>query len=693
MLRTFKRIYYQTDLRYALGLGVIAAIIAMVYVSTWGRTPHFMQNTFGPAVMLATGHGFIYPDVEQLSELESFLNPVMHVSPEQLQDRFDPSNLPEEIPTAKWDLIAAQSMGLLFAAGLVWALLGTVAWSALAPLYGILYGLSAAAIYALFRQIAGRGLSSFATILMILSPVQLNNLVRLRDYGKAPFILLGIVFILWLIRRPCSRGKTLALSLLLGLCVGIGSSFRMDVMILVPPFLVVILFLLPTRWYRIWPARILSLLLFWGAFTLTHPPTPPGLEGAGNVGNYITLGQSPLYDQRLGVHAPTYQTLHRSLDYESLALIQLHHHWQGNPDSLLEFDTAEFSEASKAYISSHVATFPADYVLRGEMAILRTLDELGTNLSNPAPRGVSHPFVLGIYKVHAVCMQVLTRYARYIVPLTLIILSCFSLRQAFAGFFCLSYFLSYSGPIQFASRHYFQYQIFTLLVAVFVLVWLRYGARLAFNRDHWAHWSRFVVPKQLWRRAEWKRALLFIAGTTALLLVPLYGLRFYQAPKVESLLSQYNDAPTRTIQVQARPVEEGQMLLTHPKFSTATFDSLSPTPSFKAQLIMVDVDTTQGPVELAIRYQASKQDLAFDWELPLPQTEQGTTKAVFPVYQARWAGSEDWTCFEGVKVAHDQYDAITGVSRILEPEKLDLPITAVLPADWATLPPWQKQVR
>ncbi len=694
MLRLVKRIYYHTDGRIALALACIAACTAVIYVSTWGRTPHFFQETYGPAVMLATGHGFISPDLAQLPELDTFLHPVMHVGQSQLQDQFDSSTLPDEIPQGQWDLIGAQSMGLLYAAGLCWLLMGVVAWSALAPLYGLLYAISAAALYGIFRQIAGRSLAFAATLLMILSPVQLNNLVRLRDYGKAPFIFLGMLLLLWLLRRPCSRGKALTLSLLMGLVVGIGSTFRMDVLILLPAFVITLVFFLPTRWYRIWPTRILSLVLCLGACSFTLAPVPSGLENASNVGNYVTLGHSPLYDQRLGVSAPTYQLLHRSMDYEALAHIQQFRWWQGNDDEFLAFSTPEFTIAGDAFIKEHIRTFPADYVLRSEMAILRTLDELGSNPDMPAPRGITHPFLLTCYDIHAFIMHWLTRYARYFVPFTLIILSCFSLRQAFAGFFFVCYFTSYSGAIQFASRHYFQYEIFALFIALFILVWLVYGLRLAINRDHWTHWSRYILPRTLWLRAEWKRALFFVVVTTLCLTLPLFVLREYQTPRVQTLLSAYSDADTQRLKVDVHHSLTGDTLLIHPEFNYKTFkESASVTPSFETHLLMVEVDTTQAPVEIGIRYGGSQQDLAFDWELQLPQTKEGNTRAYFPVYQARWAGSDDWTCFKGLRIDRQLRPALKGIYRVRTPEAMGLPMTIILPGDWVARPPYQKRFR
>ena len=62
---------------------------------------------------------------------------------------------------------------------------GQVAWSALTPLYGGLYGLTVVLAYAIFRQGMGRTLAAVGATMLMLSTLHLNNLPHLRDYAKA----------------------------------------------------------------------------------------------------------------------------------------------------------------------------------------------------------------------------------------------------------------------------------------------------------------------------------------------------------------------------------------------------------------------------------------------------------------------------------------------------------------------------
>ncbi|NJL73357.1 MAG: hypothetical protein HC888_18410 [Candidatus Competibacteraceae bacterium] len=178
----------------ALLLFGTAAAIGMLYPATWGGTPHFFQELFGPAVLFACGHGWANPVDAEAPALQAFLHPAMHVNHPPATGACDCHDVPKDLPTAPWSSFQQRQRYLIYAAGFLWRIFG-VSWAALAPLYGLLYGLSALALYALFRLGMHRPIAITATLLLISSPIQLNNLLRLRDYSKAPFILLAIALV------------------------------------------------------------------------------------------------------------------------------------------------------------------------------------------------------------------------------------------------------------------------------------------------------------------------------------------------------------------------------------------------------------------------------------------------------------------------------------------------------------------
>jgi hypothetical protein len=208
-------------------------VVAMVYVASWGGTPHFFQDLFGPAVMFAHGHGFVNPVDEEIPALHTFLHPPMHTGASPPVDAFGADALPESIPLQPWDMFQRRQMYLIAAVGFTWLLFG-VSWSALAPLYGVLAGLSAAAFYGLFRAGMNRFFAIICTLVLIVSPVQLHYLVRLRDYSKTPFILGVMLLMALLLLRPVRRSVLLGAAALAGVLIGIGVGFRADVLVTIP---------------------------------------------------------------------------------------------------------------------------------------------------------------------------------------------------------------------------------------------------------------------------------------------------------------------------------------------------------------------------------------------------------------------------------------------------------------------------
>src|SRR5439155_198290 len=78
---------------------------------------------------------------------------------------------------------------LMLTVSWTWRLQGRVAWSALTPLFALLYGITIVLAYLIFRQGIGRPLSAMAACALAVSTLHLNNLPHLRDYAKAPFVL------------------------------------------------------------------------------------------------------------------------------------------------------------------------------------------------------------------------------------------------------------------------------------------------------------------------------------------------------------------------------------------------------------------------------------------------------------------------------------------------------------------------
>src|SRR5262249_31683123 len=125
-----------------------------------------------------------------------------------------------------------------------WRMTG-VTWRAITPILGVAFSIVSVTTYGLFRSQFGRFVSLVGATVMMLSPVQLANLPHLRDYSKAPFILGLMAIGVWLTLREWSARAVLIFAAVTGVLLGIGLGFRNDVLIAMPPALVLFGVLVP----------------------------------------------------------------------------------------------------------------------------------------------------------------------------------------------------------------------------------------------------------------------------------------------------------------------------------------------------------------------------------------------------------------------------------------------------------------
>jgi hypothetical protein len=104
-----------------------------------------------------------------------------------------------------------------------------ISWNAIWTISSVMFGLSVAACYAIFRLWFAPLFAAAGALFLSVSTVHLERMPQLRDYAKAPFML-GALFFAWLVvLRPLSRPTLGMASVACGAIVGIGFGFRMDV--------------------------------------------------------------------------------------------------------------------------------------------------------------------------------------------------------------------------------------------------------------------------------------------------------------------------------------------------------------------------------------------------------------------------------------------------------------------------------
>ena len=286
----------RVDAVLASVLAVLAGIVGGVSVAR-GEPGQYYQNEFQPAAMRACGHGFAGYGVQEGPFLEFLRGERQSVDCSVLEDQ-----------TASLDANVFQRAHryLLESAGLLWRLDG-ISWDALTPLFAVLYGLSAAALFGLFRLVSGRVLATIGTLALIFSPLQLDELRHLRDYAKVPFLFAAFFLAGVLATKRLRPRSALVVGAAAGAVLGIGFGFRADVLLALP-ILLGALVLWPEGWRQSVRVRLATAAVMGGVFVLTALPVILTLSSGGNLYLMGVHGQTAPFTDNLGLEQDLYST-------------------------------------------------------------------------------------------------------------------------------------------------------------------------------------------------------------------------------------------------------------------------------------------------------------------------------------------------------------------------------------------------
>src|SRR5262249_22623926 len=220
-------------------------------------------------------------------------------------DRMSCDDLPRTATLGPPNFTQSLYRYMTLAVGVTWRLFG-VSWASLSLLLGVLYGATAAVVYALFRLGAPRWPAAVGTALMIASPLQLRYLPQLRDYAKAPFMLALILTLALLVVRPLTRTRLLVLAAAYGAVTGIGFGFRNDLLIALLPFAATVLYSLAPSSGISARQKLAALVLCGAVFATSAWPIIRSYRGGSNTGHVALLGLTSHFDAPLGVTPSIY---------------------------------------------------------------------------------------------------------------------------------------------------------------------------------------------------------------------------------------------------------------------------------------------------------------------------------------------------------------------------------------------------
>jgi hypothetical protein len=645
-----------TDIVIVLALFAVsvgASYLAMKTFRAKGVQPSFYQGNFEPAVMMACGRGFV-------TATASTIPPSLLEFLQLKRNTFDCSLLPAGLPRAEvtWNAPWYYLYGTTAA---FWRLSG-ISWTSLDALVSLMAGVVTVALYGLFRFVAGPSIAAVVTLLLTFSPANLTYLLSMRDYSKAPFVLLSVLILATLVVRPLGTAPTLVLAAVYGAVVGFGWGFRSDLTVMVPFGVLVVLLLLPGSVKANFTRNAAAAVLLLAVFLVVAWPALRGLRLGGCQFHYALLGlTSPLTDG-LGMTPSIYRFGGHFLDtFVDLKVGDYAARVLNAP--VPNLCSPAYDKASGGLFMQMATTFPADLVAHAYGSVLIILR---AGFAVPALMNPSQPFpesarVAGLY-------EALNHVTEFIAPLGPgVMLAAIATAWAMsarlgAALSIFALFLTAYPAIEFEGRHWFHLRFIpwwgALLVGGYIV---RHGAR---------GWTR---PARI-------RAAAGVAAVLFALVALLLAVRVVQTRMARALIANYEVAATADVPFDRR---DGSFVDVHwqPR------DYASPPAHRASDLLVVTLDAANchGTGRLGLRtvydVDLKSHDMSSEFALDRPAAGARPTRMFIPVF---WQGFQDqnYLRFSGLQVSGAPSACVGRVARVVDDKSMPLRIELQLPADW-----------
>jgi hypothetical protein len=654
------------DAPVAAALFVFALLVGVVYCAAFERArpePEPWVKELGAAIAFACGYGFVDPGYEPGPKVAAFLDKKI--------DRISCEDLPAGVPTRPPNFTQSLYRYMTLAVAMTWKLFG-ISWTRLAVLFGLLYALTAVAVYGLFRLATPRAPAAIGAAIMTMSPLQLRYLPQLRDYAKAPF-LLALIFILGLlVMRPFSRGRLLALAACYGAVAGIGFGFRNDLLIAALPFVVTVLAFLPGRPGAHIGPKLAALTLCALSFALCSWPIISAYRLGSNSGHVALLGLMTHFNGPLGVTTSVYDWGEPYDDGFAIKVIssyseRVHH----RPVVAL---SSEDDKATVEYLLLIGRHWPADLLIRAYASVLRVV-ELPFQIrlyTTAAPPAIRNGIAARLYAMWTALLSRLSGLGVVVVGVAIVVAASSSLRVAAWLLLSLLYFAGYPA-VQFDARHFFFLEFIPWL-ALASLCAAVVGA-LAPAR------TASAAPPAQDLRARGRRALAFGLGAVVAVGAPVVVLRAYQQRHVTALLDSYLETPTQAVTLSLAPLEADRVLLRPNELAQAVESKV------RAEYLVLDIAREHcagSTVPVTVRYTTltGYTDLTRRIDVPVPRSE-APSRLFFPVYYSPGG------YFAGVELAGADRGCVLGLRRVTDMTRTPVLLTLTLPPDWREMKLYQ----
>lgn len=665
------------DAVVVLGLSVAAVLLVHKYVGSHGDYGYFYEEKFGPSVMFAFGRGMVQPHEADAPAITAFLH--------RKTPALDPAQVPATLRTDGLSRQQYQWLYLHYLVGWVWRLSG-VSWQALVPLYCVLYAMTCVSAYGLFRLAASPLWSLGSALLILTSPQNLFFVTYLRDYAKAPLILIAL-FLLGVIIRSRPRGARLCLvALCFGTLVGLGLGIRKDLLICLPPGLVVLWFFgcgdRPWHCLRSKLAASGVLLL---AFYLVSIPLRKEVGEQGSLTmHHIIGGQMSGYSDSLGVGGVPYTLREQQDDIYIFDQVAAHDRYTVRNAEPVEYYEVSYDAAATRYFVHLAEVFPGDLVLEAWAAVRRVLLYAPFIVEGVVRDCLANATVAKLFNFRWTVFGWLAGLNIVFVLGALGLLFYRSFRLGAGVLFLTLYFSAYS-VIQFDLRHFFHLEVLFWWFPLFLLAQLVAAIWFLGRRR-----NRLIVQKAVqWRMVRMRKGLLRAGaaalGTGLLILVPLSGARAMQAPRVQQLLSAYEQAALAPLKHQV--VRKGMRSFIVPEGPVVHAETACGGKRFAVHpgVLVLDINC-QRRMSMLVQYSTSANNRKFTHEHVVHSPAKagtGPTRVFIPLFESTGV---DEIKFESLQVATADVNKIFGIYRVEDLSTLPLLISVQLQPGWQRRP-------
>ena len=595
-------------------------------------------DVYIPAVMTASGRGFVNVEPASVPGLRAFLD---FQSP-----RLDTAAIPQDVKTVPLHPYQEYHLRLVSLVGAVWRWCG-VSWVAVRRLITVMLVVVLWLVYAVSRLAMGRIPALGVAAAFAMNGALAQTLGQLRDFSKAPFVLLLVLLAGLLVRRRRGPAVLLLLSAGLGLCAGVGLGFRRDLLVLLPLGAAAVLLARDTLRGAAGKTalRIAALLLLGAAFLAPAWPVLRAFQTHGSLSAHdAMMGLATACDRQLPLTPASHEKLYLLNDL--LVTFQGHdgaargvtvgrEYYRANA-----YDYPHDQIFKTHYLLETARVFPADLIGRCCASLLSVLGGVAPGGAGTAP-------------------GLLERFGAWAALLALAGL----FRRDRRLFFTLAFFTAYLGAypsLQFSPRH-----VFHLAFAPFFF----WGMIAEWAIRRWKR--RREAPGEGMLSPAWTAAAcLLLLGAPA----ALWGAAaWWQGGTVGALKQSYLDAPRRTADFVRRSWD-GRVLFSpvvdRPCVSCQHLGLIN---DFQTTFYVLTLSGGADAPDLAVEYEANNFQEDFSGPLLCAATMGGRScVVVVPVYEPTYCPV--WNRLAGFSLPATQADRLVGMEVIADAGAVGLPL-------------------